>query len=216
MNRRDFLGTGLGTIVALASSGRVLAAAQNAATRESGKELLCRPCDTKLDLKPVMTNIIHTGIWEEPGRWRAVSVTEERSESVARFERWRKEIGDNNLNLDERLVNVLDPVHLTFSEDFMLGEEQLAKVKLDGQQSDALFIYPAGSTISCFEICQTCGKPIILKGLNCRNVDIAAYSRSKGKEAFVAANDEELKTVVSLLRARKVFVGTKALFPASG
>ena len=110
---------------------------------------------------------------------------------------------------------MLEPAHLTFSEDFVLRPQELAKLAADSPQTDAYFVIAAGSSISAYEIGKTFGKPIVLSGLGCRNVDIAAYTRSKGNEAFVAADAADLAKLLSLLRARKVFRRTSILFPTN-
>jgi len=110
---------------------------------------------------------------------------------------------------------VLEAAHLTFCEDFKLSEKDLRKLAADCADADALYVRPAGSSLSAFEIGQRCGRPILLKGLGCRNVDIAAYCRSKGQEIMVSADDKELAQHLRLLRARKVFRQTKVLFPTN-
>jgi hypothetical protein len=74
-------------------------------------------------------------------------------------------------------------------------------------------VAPLGSSIATFDIGRKFRKPIILRGLNCRTVDISAYSRTNGLEVFVPDNEEELRKLVALLRARKVFAQTRVLFP---
>lgn len=59
-------------------------------------------------------------------------------------------------------------------------------------------------------------KPIVLDGLNCRNISIAGYTLAKGNEVFVSGEDMDLAKLLSLLRARKVFRQTKVLFPTNG
>ena len=97
MNRRGFLETGLGAIAAMStSSGHVLVLnAANAQTRSRHPALYddaSSPHNVKLNLKPVMTNIIHTGVWEGPCRWSAVSVSSEKERAKERFARWSEQI----------------------------------------------------------------------------------------------------------------------------
>ncbi|MGQ9575529.1 MAG: hypothetical protein ACUVUC_09435 [Thermoguttaceae bacterium] len=215
MNRRDFLAGGLGTMAVAASAHQIAEKAPlrgEARVPEPIQTAVSSPRDTRLNIKPVMTNILHSGAWEGPCRWSALSAPEERANAQASFARWSKELKTSPLAQAEG-VNVLEPAHLTFSEDFVLKPEQLAKLAADSTVTDAYFVYPAGSSIAAFEIAKRFGKPILLVGLGCRNVDIAAYTRSMGQEAFVAADQAELLSTVSLLRARKVFTQTRVLFP---
>jgi L-fucose isomerase-like protein len=161
-----------------------------------------------------MTNIIHSGVWEGPCRFTVMTPAEEEAHAQANFKRWvqgaEKEL--RNL-LPPGDIEILEPAHLTFSEDFVLKPDQLAKLQKDSRETDVYLVAPHGSSIATFEIGNRFHKPIILRGLNCRTVDISAYSRSKGVEVFVPDSVQELKTLVSLLRARKVFSHTRILFP---
>lgn len=217
MNRRNFLGS-LGTMFAGVSSAKSLFAPHSANTNNPaanaiGKHEVVNPLDVKITIKPVMTNIIHSGAWEGPCRKTLVTPEEEKVQVAERFGRWMKRIEDNKLNLDENNVTILEPVNINFSDDFVVSEEELNKLKSDCKETDAYFVAPVGSSISGFNIAKHYNKPIILSGLGCRSVDIAAYTRNQGYEAYVAANNDELKKLVSLLRVRKVFTGTNVLFP---
>ena len=171
------------------------------------------PRDVKINLKPVMTNLFHTDKWEGPCRWAPAGVGEERTRGENSFSEWAAECRENKLGFDQEDVRILEPVHIKFSEDFILTQEELNKLKPDSRETDAYYIIPRGSSIAAFEIGKHFNKPIIMVGLNCRNVDIAAYSRSRGYEAFVPADYDELNELISLLRARKVFTQTSILFP---
>ncbi len=205
MNRRDFMGSSLGAFLAGAVAGRT----QGADTSEGPP--FVSPRDTKLAVRPVMTNIIHSGVWEGPCRWRAVSVADEKSGAEANFARWSKQVTQD---LGSQIgVDVLPPVHVRFAEDFMLTKGQLQKLTRDGKQADALLVAPHGASFAAFEVGRFVSKPVIVKGLNCRTVDIAAYTRSMGQEAFVPHTDDELRRLLVVLRARKVLRQTRVLFP---
>ncbi|MHB8898246.1 MAG: hypothetical protein ACYC6Y_05825 [Thermoguttaceae bacterium] len=213
MNRRDFLASGAAGAVLAASlsvaSDREAPARPTAPPTGNG---LASPNQAKLRVKPVMTDIIHSDIWEGSCRWNAVSPAEEARIANERFASWSKELRAKGL-AGAGEVDILDPVHITFSEDFVIAPGEMNKLAPDSQATDAFFVFPSGSSISAFEIGNHFGKPILLKGLGCRNVDIAAYTRSRGNEAFVAADDADLAGIVSLLRARKVLRETRVLFP---
>ncbi|HUU30192.1 MAG TPA: hypothetical protein VM123_20500 [archaeon] len=217
MKRRSLFG-GLGAAFtsALAFSNFIVSKKAGAKTWASQPVLrdgTINPCDVKINLKPVMTHIIHTGKWEGPCRWDPVSVSEEKARAEESFIKWAKECKEGKINLDEKNVKILEPVHIKFAEDFILRQEEINKLKPDSREIDACFILAYGSSISAFEIGKLLDRPIMMVGLNCRNVDIAAYTRSMGYEAFVPADYAELNKLLSLLRARKVFNQTSILFP---
>ena len=174
------------------------------------------PLMTKLNLKPVMTNIIHTGVWEGPCRFTGrTSVAEEKRQVDERARNWIRQMKSNKLNLDKGAVRIMEPTEIRFTEDFTISPEEFRKLDPDSRDVDAFFVAPVGSSVSAFDIGDKFNKPIIMVGLNCRNVDIAAYTKHKGNEAYVASNNEELHTILSLLQARKVFRNTKVLFPTN-
>lgn len=202
MYRRSFLGNGIGALVVGHASSGVSSVLQKNLTQQ-----------TRINLKPVMTNIVHTGVWEGPCRFNVQTPSEERANVESEFKKWSTDIKANRLGLDPEDVNILEPAHVVFSEDFILKKDRLENIRKDSSKTDVFFISPRGSSISCFEIGQKFGKPIILRDLNCRTVDICAYSRSNGVEVFIANNDKEFLTLVSLLQARKAFQQTRILFP---
>lgn len=222
MDRRDFLGSvglgGLGAVLGDGSAGLNLLVPKAAKGKamgscQEGAGVVMNPREVKVNLKPVMTNIIHSDVWEGPCRWKRLTVGEERAKAERGFIQWAGKVKRSKLNLNEENVRLLEPVHIKFSEDFVLSAEELNKLRPDSEETDAYFIIPWGSSFASVEIGKQFNKPIIMVGLSCRNVDIAAYPRSKGYEAFVPAGYDQLDEVISLLRARKVFTGMSVLFP---
>lgn len=214
MNRRSFLQTSIGTLVAgnAALQGcRTALHAPSAAVSTPWSQIL--PRQTRINLKPVMTNLIHTDVWEGPCRFSVQTPSGEMAAAQKRFNEWAADIKTNRLGLDAEDVSILEPVHITFSEEFVLKPHQLNKLRKNSRETDVFFIAPHGSSVASFDIGKEFGKPIILRGLNCRTVDICAYSRTNGLEVFVPHNNEELRKLAFLLRARKVFAQTRVLFP---
>jgi len=219
MDRRGFLGSLGATFASVLSVNRFLytkkANTKTLAFPQAAEEGMISPRDVKINLKPVVTDIIHTGTWEGPCRWNRVEVSIEKARVEESFNRWSKEIKEGKSNLNDENVKVLEPAQVIFSEDFILRQEELNKLKSDSRETDVYFIRPSGASFAAFEIGKQFNRPIVMVGLGCRNVDIAAYSRSNGYEAFTPRNNDELKKLFSLLQARKVFTQTKVLFPTN-
>lgn len=218
MDRRGFLASSLGTVVAGTAAGQVVStiepsAANGPTVQASGVGR--HPRDIPLCVKPVMASLIHTGEWQGPCRWTSVSPEVEKANAEASFARWSKQLQTEGLGRPGD-VRVLDPVQVTFSEDWTLKPEDWAKLAPDASETDAYFLFPSGNSRSSFEIGNKFGKPIVLNGLGCRNTDIAAHILSQGNEVFVAGDDMDLAKLFSLLRARKVFRLTRVLYPTNG
>lgn len=218
MKRRDFLASGIGAVVAGAGAGGVLIAADSPGGKPAAggaSQIPLHPRDIKLNVKPVMANVIHSGVWQGPCRWTSVTPEVERAGAERRFADWSQQLKTKGLGRAED-VRVLEPVHLTFSENWALKPDQLAKLAADKDQTDVFFIYPAGNSRSSFQIGDMFQRPIVLNGLGCRNIDIAALTLAKGNEVYLAGEDMDLPKTLSLLRARKVFRQTKVLYPTNG
>ncbi len=212
MRRRDFLAAGLSTAVLAAPALDTLASAFGAEAGSATPDIPNAPAATRLNVKPILTSIIHTDKWEGPCRWTGVSPADERRGAQQWFARWAKELRDGPLARSPE-VNLLEPTHITFSEKFVLTPAELRKLGPDAPSADVLYLIPAGSSLSAFELGKHLGKPILLNGLGCRNVDIAAYTRAMGNEAFVARDGADFNQLLRLLLARKVFRQTAVLFP---
>ena len=118
MNRRRFLHTGIGALVAghiglqgCRTTPGAVSKAMLSSSGIDGNQILPRP--TKLNLKPVMTNMIHTDVWEGPCRFTVQPPSEERAAAERRFQQWAADIKANGMGLDPADVRILEPAHLT-------------------------------------------------------------------------------------------------------
>jgi L-fucose isomerase-like protein len=207
----------LGTIAVGAADGLLHAgdAAYQPGAERKPADIPHHPRDIKLCVKPVMTNIIHSAMWQGPCRPTSVTPAAERAGAERRFADWSKQFTAKGLGRAED-VRLLEPVHVTFSEKWILNPEAMAKLAADNPQTDVFFIYPDGSARASFEIGNTFKKPIVFSYNNCRTASIAGYTMAKGNEVYVAAHDIDITRFLTLLRARKVFRQTKVLYPTNG
>ncbi len=216
MKRRELL-TGSLKVVA---GGSLLGHAVSAAAQQS---MECAPCapalfpsapspTAKLRVKPIMTNMIHSGVWEGPCRFNVVSVAEEKENVRRSYEDWTKALRNGEYSFGPG-AEVLEPTLVTFNEDFTLPAAAFAELDRDARSADVFFIAPQGSSNAAFDIVHRFGKTGILFGINCRTVDVSAYAKTQGEEILIAQDAVELQRTVDLLRARKIFQETRVLFP---
>lgn len=218
MKRREFLATGLGAVVASAAADGLLIAADAEGQKAlAGKAaaIPMHPRDTKLCVKPVMANLVHSAAWQGPCRWTSTTPEQERTNNDRRFADWCQQLKTKGLGRPGD-VELLEPAHVTFSENWVLTPDQIAKLEPDAARTDAFFIIPSGNERSSYEIGNMFGRPVVLDGLSCRNVGIASYILAKGNEVYVAGADVDLAGQLALLRARKVFRQTRILYPTNG
>lgn len=212
MKRRDLLTAGMTS----AAAGAVRAG-QNAP--------VCDPCTpapfpavaspmARLRVKPIMTNMIHSGVWEGPCRFNVVTVAQERETVKRSYEGWSQALRKGQFSFGAG-AELLEPSLVTFNEDFTIPPAAFAALERDARESDVFFIAPSGSSNAAFDLVQRFHKPGILFGLSCRTVDVAAYAKSQGEEMLVVEDSDELRLTADLLRARKHFRETRVLFPTN-
>ena len=174
------------------------------------------PQMNKLVVKPIMTNMYHTDKWCGPCRFEILTMEEEKQQVLRSFEDFRREIDNNISGIDRPNIEMLEPGLVLFVEDFKITDEEYSKIDLDARKADVLFISPAGASKATFDIAKKYNKPVVINwGLNCRTVDIAAYCRSNGIEAYIPDQDFNMAELFNMLRARKIFRGTRILYPTN-
>jgi hypothetical protein len=211
MNRRELLGGGLASL-----------APQIPATAQAQD---CEPCvavyppsppspHRKLRVKPVMTNMVHTDVWEGPCRFNVVAVAKEAENVKNSYARWVESVKAGKFRFGPA-AELLAPHLVLFNEAFTLPPGELVALDQEKDKIDAFFISPDGASFAAAEIARRYHKPVLVFGLNCRTVDVAAYAKSIGEEVFPVADNGELEKLLSLVRARTVYRETRVLFPTN-
>jgi hypothetical protein len=172
------------------------------------------PYLNRLLVKPVMTSMYHTGVWEGPCRFNVATMQEEKKNAADSFASFSLEI--KNSSLDRSIVDMQEPGQLLFVEDFKIGEEEFRKIEEDARKADVLYVNPSGCSISNYDVARRYHKPVVISsGLNCRSVDVSAYCRSHGLECYVPDSVDETNQLFAVLKARKNFSQTRILFPTN-
>ena len=170
------------------------------------------PYLSKLNVKPIITAMYHTDVWEGPCRWKGETKEQELKAAENQYNAFRDFVNSNKI--DKSIVNILEPGQIFFVEDFRIKEEEYRKIDEDARNADVLLINTYGCSISNFEVAVRYGKPVVISsGPSCRTVDVAAYCRSKGIECYIPDEVEDLNQIFTLLKARKNFSQTRILFP---
>jgi L-fucose isomerase-like protein len=218
MQRRDLLTGSLKAVAGSSLLAHVISAAPQAPAD-------CAPCSpapfpaipsplAKLRVKPVMTNMVHSDVWEGPCRFNVVPVAKERENVQRTYDAWSKALRSGEYPFGEG-AEVLDPALVVFDEHFTLPAASLAELDRDARSTDVFFIAPQGSSNAAYDLVRHFHRPGILFEINCRTVDVAAYAKTQGEEILIARDAVELRRLVDLLRARKVFRETRVLFPTN-
>jgi len=170
------------------------------------------PYLNKLVVKPIITGMYHTDIWEGPCRFNVASMAEEKKAALNAYEKFSNNI--RNGPYDRSDVTFLEASQILFVEDFKITESEFRKINDDARKADILYINPDGSSIATFDIAKKYNKPVVISsGLNCRSVDVASYCRSNGLECYIPNSPEETNQLFSVLKARKNYSETRILYP---
>lgn len=216
MNRRNFILNGVSAMAFVPALSNSFFSSLSCFTLPGKDFPLCGigPQQTRLIIKPIMTNMIHSGVWEGPCRFDVISVEEETRRVHEYFNYWSNNLDSLLGKLDPEYYTLLEPGLVIFNEDFKIYPDQFQKLEPGAIEADALLISPDGASIETYKIAEKYKKTVIsATPLNCRTVDIAAYTRSHGLEMFVPNDPEEMKQVVISLRARKILAETRILYP---
>ncbi|MBK9391723.1 MAG: hypothetical protein IPN68_16605 [Bacteroidetes bacterium] len=214
MHRREFLRQG--TIATVTGSAIINGLYMNSLFgNSSGIPInidIPSPYLSKLIVKPVITAMYHTSVWEGPCRWKGETQEQELKAAENQFNYFKKFVSSDKI--DKSIVTVLEPGQVFFVEDFKIKEEEYKKIEEDAKKADVLLINPYGCSISNFEVASRYKKPVVISsGPSCRTVDVAAFCRSRGIECYIPDEVEDINQIFTLLKARKNFSETRILFP---
>ena len=160
--------------------------------------------DVKVNVKPIFSNMVHTDVWEGPCRVGTPDELNPRYEIRAgkeQFEIWKAELEDNLANC----ANILEPVYIEFDESFSVSEAEFAKIEKDVHEVDIFLITYRVPGLERF------GKAISMINLGPTPIDIVAYYRDEGYEAYMAHDYDEYNTLLGYLQVKKAMSNTKML-----
>ncbi len=176
----------------------------------AGKMSLKKAMDEKVKVKPVVTLLVHSAAYEGPCRvGPRESLTPEADERRGQeaFERFiaslREGLGGH--------AEMLQPALYRWKDDFVITDESFAEIEKDVHQADAIVVHTTGlGQYPAIAMAHRYGLPIITIG-QVGAVDIVAYLRSRGMDAWAVYDVEDLNELLRLLYVRKALARTRVL-----
>ncbi len=176
---------------------------------------ITKPIDTKVRVKPVFIQLIHSAAYEGPcrvGDKEDLTPEVDRQKNKEQFQQFCQEVRREIAPIAE----VLEPVVVEWSDDFVVRESELNKLELDASAADLLLMglgglpqYPAVAIAERYQ------KPLLLVG-HVATVDVTAYLRTRGHEAYAFLDYEDLNSFLSLFQVRKALAQTRFLVALKG
>jgi len=176
---------------------------------------ITRPIDTKVKIKPVFAQLVHSAAYEGPcrvGRKEDLTPEADRQNNEQQFQRFcqtvRTEIAPT--------AEVLEPVAVEWRDDFVVHESELNKLEPDAFAADLLLMGPGGlEQYPAVAIAERYQKPLVLVG-HVSTVDITAYLRARGREGYAFLDYEALNSFLHLFQVRKALAQTRLLIALKG
>jgi hypothetical protein len=174
-----------------------------------------RALDTKIRVKPVFAQLLHSAPYEGPCRvGRKEDLTPEAERELGK-ERFQAAVEALRANLSDD-AELLEPAYLEWRDDFVLAESELAKLAPDVYEADLVLSLPSGlPQYPAISVANRYGKPVGTLGW-IASIDIIAYLRSRGKEGYAFLDYADLNRALSLFRVRKAFRHTRILVATEG
>ncbi len=163
-----------------------------------------KPIETRIRVKPVCANLVHSCSYEGPCRDRGSSPESERAAADKRCASFNASLGKV---LTKHAV-ALDPTAIYYDETFTIAPDQWRKLAPDAPQVDLYVVSDWPARLPGIERFR---KPLAAIGPGPQCLDIAAGHRAKGLDGFAVYDLEELNSLIALLQVRKAFRETKIL-----
>ncbi len=171
--------------------------------------------NTKVKIKPVLPQLVHSGAYEGPCR---VGEKENLTPQADR-QRNQQQYDDFTSRLNKGLgegIEILPPATVQWSDDFVVPDAQLRKLAPDAYEADIILVGDAGlPQYPAVRIAQQFGKPVAMVW-QLASVDVAAYLRARGLDGYAFMDYEALAAFLRLFRVKKALRCTRLLIALQG
>jgi predicted RNA binding protein with dsRBD fold (UPF0201 family) len=160
--------------------------------------------DVKVNVKPIFSHLVHSGVWEGPcriGKSEQLEPSYEIKIGREQFQLWIKQL---NKNLSKS-VHILEPVYITFDETYVVPEKEFEKVDKDINEVDLFLLTYRVPGIERFK------KPVTMISLGPTSIDIVGFYRDIGLDAYMAHDYEEFNELIKMLQVKKAIAHTRVL-----
>ncbi len=161
--------------------------------------------DVRVNVKPIFSNMVHSGIWEGPcrvGTQEELDPLYEIRTGKEQFKVWKKELLEN---IDGRYANVLEATYIEFDERFVVSDNELEKLKPDLQKTD---LYLISYRVPGLDVMT---KPVSMINKGPTPLDVIPYYIDLGLDAWFAHDYKEYNERLRLLQVQKAVANTKWL-----
>lgn len=171
--------------------------------------MIASAMDKKLNVKPLVGFLLHSEFWEGPcraGIKEEMMPDVERKNALVQFEEYKK-----GLEGIIPQVNLLEPKMVTYIENFVVDQKYFDELEAESKDIDVYLVM--GWRIPKIE---RLGKPLVILAPGNEGIDVCAYCRSIGHEAYTGIDLGEVNEILHGLWVRKAVACTRALVLTAG
>ncbi len=166
--------------------------------------------DVRLNIKPGYLHLIHQYAYEGPcrsGTDRQLTKEFDEKTGKEKFANFKTTL---RTVYSEDDVNMLEPAYLTWTDEFILKEEQIEKLMKDAVETDLYLFDGVFHQFPASEIAVRFKKPVGIIGC-CASTDGVAALRAKGLEAYGFIDPQHAAQQMNFFRVKKAIRNTNVL-----
>lgn len=174
--------------------------------------MIRKSIDVKLNVRPIFIGLIHLYTYEGPCRFGKGEELKKDYDVMMNQELFERFKLDTQEHMPEG-VEIKDPVYVERTDDFLSKEDMFEKMAEGIEDIDLfLFSFGIGRGDIYVEFAQRYNKPqAVMPNQCCEAAVNTSAVRNRGYEAYAYRNWDDLKTHMSVLRARKALRSTRVL-----
>ncbi|MCK4465097.1 MAG: hypothetical protein KAU83_05245 [Bacteroidales bacterium] len=173
------------------------------------KLTLKKGIDVKLNVKPAYLHLIHREAYEGPcrtGKYEQLTQEFDERIGVEKFEQFKADV----YQLYQDKANILEPVYLTWYDDFILREAEWQKLLSDFDNTDLFLFDGVFHQFPGVEMAVRFKKPIGIIGC-CAGPDAVSYLKTKSLESYGFIDRNDVLEILPLLRVKKAIRETNVM-----
>lgn len=176
----------------------------------------------KLTLQPVFFAMLHTRAYLGPCRYgKGRELTYEYDVEVANseFDKFKESLAKN---VDHNIVDILDPIFVSWTQTFSIKEEEMQKALVNNDKVDLYLVSsPRIGSYFTTQLAKRANKPMSFippesSVSKCDQYDQAAHLFAMGYESYGFYDYDDLNRTCELLRVKKALANTRVLFAKKG
>ncbi|MBN1905175.1 MAG: hypothetical protein JW927_08780 [Deltaproteobacteria bacterium] len=166
--------------------------------------------DVKLNVRPVMVDLVHEYVFEGPCRFRKGEELKREFDIKSYEAMFNQFVETINKSLSVKYFNILEPKHISWDESFIIDEAQINDLAEDIENVDVYLIQAPGVGDFLMEFAVRFKKPMIILGF-CINTGTTAGLLARGLDTYPCETMTDAVETMKLMRVKKALSESRVL-----